>query len=385
MKCTYVLPDINLGSPIAQLIVELEPLRTRQLSGTTPPWLFFSVKQLFQTIESVISAHIEGNNTTIADYIDAARDAANKANVTENITMILNVEQGIKEIEAAQSTGIKITKQQILEWHRIVVNDLTPYPMGEGDDRPGGFRTAPRQITNSKHVLPAPADLNDLVDELITFINQDVPHQLELLKIALVHHRFVWVHPFGNGNGRVVRLLTYAMLANAGYIDKDGARLLDPTAVFGSDKREYYAKLAGADDMSEQGLTAWTEYMLKGFSEEIHKVDQLLQEDFIKQKIIIPAINYSYSKERLSTVERDILLICVDKNIISASDISHLFPADISRVNISHTIRNLRDQDLLEPTGPNARKYFLKLSKNAISSGIIKQLDEHGFLPPQNI
>jgi Fic family protein len=37
----------------------------------------------------------------------------------------------------------------------------------------------------------------------------------DLMKVALARHRFAWLHPFSNGNGRVVRLLTYAMLSGA--------------------------------------------------------------------------------------------------------------------------------------------------------------------------
>lgn len=33
---------------------------------------------------------------------------------------------------------------------------------------------------------------------LLDFINADVDQNYELLKIALAHHRFVWIHPFGH-------------------------------------------------------------------------------------------------------------------------------------------------------------------------------------------
>lgn len=376
----YRIPELTLGSKTASLVVALEPLRSKYLTGTTPPWIFFGLKNLFQTIESVTSARIEGNNTTIADFVEAARDGDKKATKKDSIKMIMNVERGIQEIEDLNMETVKFDKDFIFGLHRTVVDGLSPN--NEGDDRAGAYRNTPRQITNSLLVLPAPADIRELMDELMTFINSSVDHQLDLVKIAMVHHRFVWIHPFGNGNGRVVRLLTYAMLAKAGYIDKDGARLLDPAAVFGIDKKVYYEKLAGADDLSDFGLVAWCEYMLEGLLSEVGKIDRLLDEDFTKSRIIVPAIEHAYEKQRITRLEKNMLLICVEKNIVSASDFSHLFPKGISPVNISLAIRKLKDQNLIQPTRPNARKYTLCMNRNAITTGIIGKLDENGFLPP---
>jgi Fic family protein len=376
----FKLPELSLDSKVANLVIGLESLRTKNLEGTTPPWVFFGIKNLFQTIESVISARIEGNNTTIADFVEAARDDEQKANADEKIKMILNVEKGINLIESQKSDELKIDKNFILNLHSLVVEELDP--QGEGDARPGAYRDTPRQISHSNHVLPAPADIRDLMDGLIELINKPIPHQMDLIKITEVHHRFVWIHPFGNGNGRVVRLLTYAMLAKCGYIDKDGARLLDPAAVFGSNKFLYYDKLAGADDLSEKGLIEWCEYMLSGLANEVRKIDQLLDGDFTKKRIILPAIEYAYEKQRISKIEREMLLVCVGKNIVSAADFRHLFPEDVSHVNVSLAIRKLRDQDLIAPVNKGARKYTLCLNRNPLTIGILKKLDENGFLPP---
>lgn len=381
-KKLFILPAPLLDSEVAGFVVELETLRSRELSGTTPPWIFFGVKNLFQTIESVISTHIEGNNTTIAAYVEAARDINKKTNVSQKIKMILNLENAIRNIEEVVNAKTVFDKDFILELHKKVVDGLDTSQDGEGDTRPGTYRNEHREIQNSQHVLPQHTDLRDLMDQLIDFINMPVPHTMELIKIAIVHHRFVWIHPFGNGNGRVIRLLTYAMLARAGYIDKDGARLLDPTAVFGSNKLKYYDKLSAADDLSEQGATDWCEYMLSGLTQEIHKIDQLLDGDFTKREIIVPAIVYAHEKQKITKLERDMLLVCVDKNLVAANDFRDLFPVSTSHVRISQVINKLREQKLIEAQRPGARKYMLCMNSNLLTTGILRKLDEHGFLPP---
>src|SRR5262249_15606519 len=90
-KKLFHLPEPLLQSLVGELVVELESLRIRQVSGTTPPWVFFGIKNLFQTVESVISSHIEGNNTTIAAYVEAAR-TDRTVDMDEKIKMILNLE-----------------------------------------------------------------------------------------------------------------------------------------------------------------------------------------------------------------------------------------------------------------------------------------------------
>ena len=41
-----------------------------------------------------------------------------------------------------------------------------------------------------------------------------------ILAAACAHHRLLWVHPFLDGNGRVARLMSYAMLKSAHWIHK---------------------------------------------------------------------------------------------------------------------------------------------------------------------
>ena len=38
----------------------------------------------------------------------------------------------------------------------------------------------------------------------------------QVIAVAAAHHRFVWIHPFYDGNGRVVRLMSHAMLKRLG-------------------------------------------------------------------------------------------------------------------------------------------------------------------------
>src|SRR3546814_12021881 len=111
--------------------------------------------------------------------------------------------------------------------------------------------------------------------EFLSFIKGADPGKYDLIKVSLAHHRFACIHPFGNGNGRTVRLLTYTLLIKYGFNVRTGGRVLNPTAVFCNDRDRYYALLAKADTGAKPGLEAWCVYVLGGMLDELSKVDQL--------------------------------------------------------------------------------------------------------------
>ncbi len=64
------LVEPTFGDSLTDLILVLDHLRTRRLVGTTNPLIFFQLKHIFHTLESIGSARIEGNRITIAEYIE---------------------------------------------------------------------------------------------------------------------------------------------------------------------------------------------------------------------------------------------------------------------------------------------------------------------------
>ena len=67
------LPNIGFDMPITDAIMELEMLRYKRLGGSTYPCIFFQLQHIFHMLESIGSARIEGNNTTIMDYVETAK------------------------------------------------------------------------------------------------------------------------------------------------------------------------------------------------------------------------------------------------------------------------------------------------------------------------
>ncbi len=364
----------SFGSSLTDLIIELDYLRKKQLKGSTHPAVFFQLKQIFHLLESIGSARIEGNNTTIAEYIETKLEP--QTHVSQDIKEIQNIELAMEFVEG-NIKDYPINRVFVSEMHKMIVNDLSP--VKEGDRTPGEYRKINVKINSSSHTQPDCSTVDGYMNELFDFINNQDSAKYDLLKIAIAHHRFVWIHPFANGNGRTVRLFTYAMLVKLGF-NVDVGRILNPTAVFCSNRDNYYHYLAEADKGTKEGILTWCEYVLTGLKQEIEKIDKLLDYEFLRREILSPAIDYSVEREYITDLETKILKRVIEKQVIQASDLKDLFSGKKGS-EISRQIRRLIEKKMLAPEKEGARKYVIRFDNNYLLRGIIKLLGEKGFLP----
>ena len=367
-------PTPEFDSDLTKTILELEHLKNRPLKNTTNESIFLQLKNLLHAVEAVTSARIEGNHTTIASYIEKRDDDSHKND--EQIIEISNLIDGLDFIDKYVMEE-PISADFIKELHRIVVGDLTH----EGDKRAGAWRDEPRYIANAEHQPPEPYDVPDLMRELIDYINNDDSEQYDLLKIAITNHRFVWVHPFGNGNGRTDRLLTYALLCKKGYIAPNRMRLFNPTAVFAGDRNKYYDMLALADDYKDEHILEWCEYFLSGVRDEIKKSESLADAEFINKKILLPSVDRMEKAGIVSKLEGNILGRAVRLGAIKASDIKDLWGREVTSVAIAQQIKKLRDRNLIKATHEGGREYEISFENSELTRVTLEQMDLTGLLP----
>lgn len=373
-SCIIRMPKVDFDMPITDLIMELEKLRYKIVRGTTPPYIFYQIRAVFQMIESIGSSRIEGNNTTIADYIESTKISKEAISTQEQIEEIQNIEKAMQYIEQIiDDTPINL--QLIRELHILAVQGLSPNK--EGAAHPGQFRESNVKIGGSKHVPVDYLQVVPLMQELIDFANTEHSPKYDLLKIAIIHHRFVWIHPFENGNGRVVRLFTYALLLKFVFKSKD--RIINPTAVFCSDRDAYYHYLALADQGTDEGLISWAEYMLRGLKGEIEKIDNLLDNDYLKSHILIPTLKHALDNKYITETDFKVLTLATN-GLIQSSDLLKVLPGTSSSER-SRIIRSLIEKKMLLPIKENARKYFIQFNYNYLLRSLMIQLDNNGFLP----
>jgi Fic family protein len=109
---------------------------------------------------------------------------------------------------------------------------------------------------------------------------------------AAAHHRLLWIHPFLDGNGRVARLMSYAMLRQA--LDTGG--IWSIARGLARQETRYKAHLIACDQprqsdldgrgsRSEAALAAFTEFFLQTCIDQVTFMEQLVQPIKLRERI----------------------------------------------------------------------------------------------------
>jgi Fic family protein len=346
-----------------------------ELGGSTPAPVFFQLKDIFHMLESLGSARIEGNNTTLADYVESRLETRLEG-LSDQMREMANIENAMNYIEEHFERGQDVTEHFIRELHAMTVQGLER----EGDRTPGAYRGGPIQISKSEHLPPEAPTVPTYMSELVSFINQRDPAKYDLIKVALAHHRFAWVHPFQNGNGRVVRLLTYTLLIKYGFNVKTGGRVLNPTAVFCNDRDQYYAMLSIADNGTLEGRENWCVYVLSGMRDDLQKVNKLTDAEYLYDHILTPAIRHAGERKLITEIEGKILLATARHGVAKAGDLKDAMPR-FTEYQSTYQIRKLVERRMLAPIHQGARQYTVGFANTFLIRGVIKALSAEGFIP----
>ncbi len=142
----------------------------------------------------------------------------------------------IKETEAHNKVFLqmlnkkeKITSELLLRWHSEIFGQTKK-------DIAGQFRTYLVRV--GSHLAPDWQDIKLLISDLIEFIDKN--KKMNTVEFAgRVHYKFEKIHPFGDGNGRIGRLLMNYILWHNGY----------PLLVIEYKKRRSYYKALQKDEI----------------------------------------------------------------------------------------------------------------------------------------
>lgn len=371
-----IIPDPFWGSDLANIILDLEKLRTKRLVGDVPPHIFFQLKDIFHILETLGSARIEGNNTTLSEYVEKIIE---KTIDDESSDEIKNLENAIDFIEENTDENTLFNRAFISEIHQILTKNLTPPPRGEGSKNPGELRTHNVKIKSSGHTPPEHFLLREYFEKFINFINFSHKEQYQLLMVAVAHHRFEYIHPFDNGNGRMGRLLNYAFLIKLGFQVKNG-RIINPSSVFYTDRDKYYEMLSRADSLKNDDILSWCEYFLLGLKNEIEKIDSLLNKEYVKKQVLLPTLVLARDSKQITDQEFKILVYLINKDDMSmkSEELSFLGITDSKKKAV--VMGKLKEKNIVIPISEGGRIYTIRFHNNYLLRGIMKVLKDNGFV-----
>ena len=294
--------------------------------------------------EAVLSSRIEGTVTSLSDLyaFDAEQPALIEApDVQEVQNYLLAYEYGLGRLDT-----LPLSLRFIRELHERLMAGVRG-----GGLEAGEFRTYQNWIggataRDAVYVPPPPELMRERLDDFERFLH-DRAHR-PLVQAAVVHHQFEAIHPFGDGNGRVGRLLVLLFLAERGLLPQP---LLYLSAYFEQTRSTYYDLLLRVSTHGD--WDAWLRYFLQGVraqaSDAADLADRLL------------ALHARYREELQRSRITANALALVDQlfinPIVSASSIQRAL--GVSAPTARATIRALEERGIVrEITGRSWGRVF---------------------------
>ena len=218
------LLDDKMPSRIADLAVEMQRLSSGLGQGLHPD-SSAELADMVRVMNCYYSNLIEGHNTKIKDIESAlAGDAIDE----ERRHLALEAKAHVvvqRKIDAMWRNGTlpSPTSREFIRWmHREFYLEMPPeFRWSERQDGsrvevvPGEFRVD--HVAVGRHDPPSPERLDHFMDHFsMRYRGVEHPSAVGIVAIAAAHHRFNFIHPFLDGNGRVSRLMSHAMALKAG-------------------------------------------------------------------------------------------------------------------------------------------------------------------------
>ena len=163
----------------------------------------------------------------------------------------------ITHVEGMAANSVLITEGDIRDLNKIILKE--PYwkpaqtESGQATQKqiiPGDYKSTPNNVRTATgeifHFAP-PFEVQPKMQELVQQIRNELqsPTQSAIEFAARLHHHFVLIHPFDDGNGRVARLVANYILIKSGF---------PPIVVRSDEKANYLAALRLADSGEPQSL-----------------------------------------------------------------------------------------------------------------------------------
>jgi len=286
-------------SELNDLALELAE-KSASFRSSLPESIASALADLVRAMNCYYSNLIEGHNTHPIE-IERALDGDYSADPKKRDLQLeakahIEVQKwidagGLEEPPTAQSSIIEIHRR----FCELLPEDLLWVEYPTTGERvkvvPGEMRD--RYVEVGRHVAISPGAVPRFLDRL---------HQAyrgagrieSILAAACAHHRLLWIHPFLDGNGRVARLMSYAMLRQS--LNTHG--LWSVARGLARHEKDYKSHLEACDKprhgdrdgrgtLSEGALASFAKFFLQTCIDQVEFMGGLMQADRLRDRIMI--------------------------------------------------------------------------------------------------
>jgi len=332
--------DFTVGTRTARLT---EQAIAAVRAGGNIPARFEPLAMLLLRAEGVASSYIEGLRTPLIDV------AAAEIGDTTNATASWVVDNLTAVRRALASAGNNLTLDDIHEWHRRLMGDTGRLP----DEMVGAFRSAQSWIggtspRDAAFVPPPPGRIEGLMADLVDFVNGEEVDPVTQASVA--HAQFETIHPYGDGNGRIGRILIGWLLAH-----RTGTILPPPVSVFIA--RDPGGYLAGLTMFRLGQLDPWVEWLAAALQQSSEAAQALM----VRSEELVEDWGRRVADIRADATARQVLSILAECPVVSADLVA-------ARVGVSEraarsALSTLADRGILQsyektPSGPGRPRNF---------------------------
>ena len=239
------------------------------------------------TTEVIKSSIIEGERLD-ADEVRSSiarrlgMDLGGTSNASRDIEGVVEM-----TLNATQNYADPLTKQRLFDWHAALFptgrSGMRRITVGEWrTDDAGPMQVVSGPLGNERVHFEAPAahrvehEMSMFLDWFNSRENID-----PVLKAGVAHFRFVTIHPFDDGNGRIARAIADMALARA---EKTSQRFYSASAQIEAERTQYYQELESSH-RGTANITLWLEWFLGCLRRAIQKADHDLASILRKAKI----------------------------------------------------------------------------------------------------
>lgn len=338
-------PKFNYTSKLITELTSIERLYGQLLGEKLIPSLSLKLAQENQILATHHSTSIEGNPLSPMDVTNII--LGDQIPVTKSEKEVKNYFSVLNTIFLLAKKHAPITTELTNKLHHELMKDIEKKDLGEFRDGSVfvGHRTQTEIVVKHNPPFHTRAEIDKALSEIFAWVMEENDIH-PLLKAGILHHQFVYYHPYYDGNGRLSRVLTayYLLLKN---YEVTKYFILDD--YYDIDRSEYSDMLHSADSGSE---TEWLEYFLEGIDHSlkaaiarINKLAHTKMDEVTGEKRVL-----------VTSREEEVLQIVLERKAIKMTDIQDQL--EVTRQQAHALISSLVKKGILQKFGKTKTSYY---------------------------
>ncbi|MBI5613411.1 Fic family protein [Candidatus Gottesmanbacteria bacterium] len=291
-------PKYTISSELLANIKKISSLITQLNVRTYPHIILHKYEQKARDLSAHASTSIEGNPLALTDV--KALLKSRPENIRDTEREVLNYNNALiwLEKELKQSSSLSVTHEVIHKIHTLVMDNLMTQTQLQDYRNESVFINDPREH-KTVYWPPDQQDVKNLMKELIEFIHHSQKDMDPLLVSGIFHKEFVIIHPYIDGNGRTVRLMTKALFASMGL---NTFNLFSFENYYNNNVTNYFKHVGERGnyyDIADVDFTPWLVYFTRGIIDELLRVSKELDTEMITPQTVLA----DYEKEMLAYID----------------------------------------------------------------------------------